>query len=233
MLRPDFKFANFEELEPRLQQMLFEALRTENKRLRAIEASWLHMKENCPRADFLFYQKPNETLSDIGLYDILDEDSDALSDTSTEKELYRVSDEKIQSLRKLWLPVSENPDLNRYWTSESYLYWDEASIAAESPGADLEMLWPRESYSSREYLEQRVSSQMLWYRLIKLFGQHELSICQAIYTHHWRTVLKSYDGTAMLRIGDICGYPYVTFEGTNKTSSAKAIELLSYVSGDS
>ena len=231
MLQPDFKFADFEEMEPRLQHMLFDALLAETKRLRTIEASWLYMKENCPRADFALYQEPSD--SDTPSDEETDEDNDGSMQTPAEKEFFRVNGEKIQSFRRLWTPVSDSfvPNIDR--TSEGYIEWNEQEIAADSSDADLEREQPWESYAYGESLVDRVSSQLLFYRLAMIFGKPMLSRCETDYddwTRCWAFGLEFHDETGWLSIFDTSGDPYISFEGTSEASSAKALELLNYVS---
>ena len=49
------------------------------------------------------------------------EDSDDSIDSTADNELYRVGCEKIQSLRKLWLPSSKDAELDLDPTSGSYV----------------------------------------------------------------------------------------------------------------
>jgi hypothetical protein len=55
ILRSDNADSDFASLEPRLQQLLFSRLRTENARLRKVERRWRLLTEACPRIDTQMY----------------------------------------------------------------------------------------------------------------------------------------------------------------------------------
>ena len=233
IIRPGYKFTEFEGLESRLQRMLFEALQTETRRLQTVEESWVYMKEVCPPADFFLYQKPVETTPEDSWTEVADEDSETSEDPAAKQERRRVIEEKIQSFKDLWKPVSESHYLDIDPDHENYIRWDDQTIWARSREADLERIDEDDGNWGQVTLDKEISSQSLWYRLTMILEEPMLSKCHSDSRKYWRFFdLELYDGSALLCLCDTAPGSNVTFYGIGEASSAKALELLNYVCGN-
>ena len=144
---------------------------------------------------------------------------------------------EIESFKDPWEPVSWSDHLHLDRRSESCVSWDESGILALSPYDDFERTPADRDTIDRSQglttLEGRISSQLLFFRLTTIFGAPMLSKCESEVDGCFSFGLRLHDKSGQLSIMDYMGSPIVRFEGTSEMSSAKALELLNYVTGKS
>jgi hypothetical protein len=83
-------------------------------------------------------------------------------------------------------------------------------------------------YDAHKSLDDKISSQLLYYRLTTIFGMPPQRKLNAYYT--WRATLIYKDGESCLEVGDCNGSATVYFHGT-KEAKASALALLSFLTG--
>ena len=236
LLRPDFPSAEFEAMEPRLQRLVFEELRTEINRLRLIEDPWQTMQEECPRTDLSLYQQPFKTIAETSLNKESDQGNNPrarfITPFAAMFERLRATRLQLDFFKNLWQPVSESFNLPLNRACEAYIEWRECNLTIESTEADLQRIQgPQSTLGEMHLLDTRISSQLLWYRLTLVFGPPMLAKCNTTPTQAWSIKLLLNDRNATLYIYDSFGHVSVTYNGMSEASSVKALEFLNYVTG--
>jgi hypothetical protein len=147
--------SDFASLEPRLQQLLFNGLQTENARLREVEKLWLQLKEARPHIDTQIY----------------------LSSTRIEPE----DDEQQREFRRQWSYLTENAmnhfyDIENEGSSPELVHstiWSGSDLVSQSTDSELRLCvhhGHRDSCRQERIFSCHVSSQLLLYRLTATFG---------------------------------------------------------------
>ena len=124
----------------------------------------------------------------------------------------------------------------RYHTFAHSTKWNEICVVARSEGAQFELLqkkrakWgkKRAITSKYVYLKDRISSQLLYYRLALTFGMPARSMGSTD-TNIW-TVNLMHDDGSYLEFADSMGSIELQFEGTTDASES-ALELINFVAG--
>ena len=220
ILNPDFKGSDFEDLEPRMQSLLFEDLRSEITRLRDFERE---VTDNCPQIDLKLYQdaskpKPVDEVDILARYNQLTEFRADWSYDRDSLNLYNSSRARLGS--------------------RGHVRWLEQNLMAKSIDSDfIEGVWSdilkaKEKNGNKSCLDVRISPQLLLQRVIFAFGMPKWSgdntklACEVTLYHK--------DGISTLvfdhLMGKICRKVCASFEGTPDTSN-EALKLLSFLCG--
>ena len=228
ILRPNFKYSDFASLEPRLQQLLFERLRTEVIQLRQVDKAWSCVRQYCPETDRQLYQEY------LGIE--YPEEDDAWSCDGVQdftRELLDLRDQWKHSERELFKVL----DIK----SEYTISWDHRDLFLKSPGGNFK-IWPaaaRQGLSADELqhlqetrLSKQISPQLLFYRVILLFGIPP-ELVKHRHNYWGRHVnLEPKDGNVnsptFLAFGYYGNNPYIQFAGS-QAGSDQALNLLRHL----
>jgi hypothetical protein len=227
ILRSDSADSDFASLEPRMQQLLFSKLRTENARLLEVEEKWCQLTWPCPRTDTQIY---------LGFPTIEPGGEEDERNDSNKKATFRNrwsypigdSDEKKNDGGE-----GRGPEISRN------ISWESADLIADSPDSELRLYSNHSDGLDLLYLlkkrdngfRSRVSSQLLLYRLIVTFGMPPPKEGDG-YKSCWEVDLRHCDGASVLNFWDYKGSPSVGFDGTAE-ASADALKLLNFLVGES
>ena len=259
-LKPTFQHSDFESLEPRLQRLLFEKLRSEVNLLRKANENSIYVKEHCPEADLQLYQKPVEYENyDRGLeHDEATEDEDLRGpqdDVIMENGGESRSNSDLNSIaepsyfQEMWELSSWNPNLNPHGRVH-LLAWTEEALSFSPLDANARFCFHPENliphdckwirFRDEEYgcqkghsMNQRISPQLLLYRLIRIFGIPEEQFEDIPSEAIWMVSLE-YDsdygeGDGYLCFADIGGVPTIQFIGESFSSHHQALRLINYL----
>ena len=217
VLNPDFKGSEFASLEPRLQQLLFEKLRDEIVRLQGVELDYHNFTEDIPQADkFLGTRAGRRRLP-------LDGD---------EPDAYLLQDR----MRDKWLHESEIPldDLtSRSVRNDVKLTYTDLVYAKPDGEFTVKPLDARHD-STSGYMYERISSQLLQYRLTVMFGMLPPSDNVDGYKGCWEATFLHHDdgdGISRLTFSEHKGSAMFRFIGSAE-ASLDAIELIKYLCGN-
>lgn len=227
ILRSDSADSDFASLEPRMQQLLFSRLRTENARLREVEEKWCQLTASCPRTDIQIYLG-FPTIEPSGVED--------------EQNGYN---QKAAFLDRWSYPIGDS-DENEKDGGEGRgpeiicdTSWGTVNLISDSPHSDLRLCFYHPDGSTLLSRLQkrdngwahRVSSQLLLYRLTVTFGMPPPKEGDA-YKSCWEVDLRHCDGASVLNLRDYKGRASTSFYGTTE-ASADAVKLLNFLVGES
>jgi hypothetical protein len=229
ILRSDSADSDFASLEPRMQQLLFSRLRTENARLQEVEWKWSRLTESCPRTDIHIY---------LGFPAI---------EPSSEEDGQNGYSQEAASLDQWSYPIRDSDENENDGGERRGLgvirntSWGPINLVSESPDSDLRLCFHRFTGSTRcpcllklnpdKHFSHRVSSQLLLYRLTVTFGMPPPKGGDG-YKSCWAVDLQHCDGASVLSFKDYKGAAVVRFYGTTK-ASAEALKLLNFLVGES
>ena len=216
--------SSFESLEPRLQHLLFNRVRAENARLREIEQKWESLTQFCPSLDTLIYLQLNRGLN---------EDDEIAMDDKIAKyeeeyvftELWRYEDTgeiERERARRMSSPIPKR-------------IWHSSDLASESPGEGLVIFVLRDPETNffpgrrQTYLWNRISSQLLFYRLTTTFGMPP-PVGTDGYKVCWTINLQHRDDSSRLMFYDYKGAASVRFFGS-EDASEDALKLVNFLVG--
>jgi hypothetical protein len=214
--------SDFESLEPRLQHLLFNKVRAENARLREIERKWERLTRFCPSLDTQIYLQPNRGLNEED--GILADDEKRVF---TELWYYKDIDDDNEQQRAMRMS-SPIPRMG----------WDSSALVSESPDEELGIFVlgdPSTQYSRKppgrrqSYLRDRISSQLLFYRLAVTFGMPPPVETDG-YKVCWEINLQHHDESSTLEFYDYKGSAEVRFFGSNDASD-DALKLVNFLVG--
>jgi len=213
--------SDFESLEPRLQHLLFNKLRAENARLREIEQKWERLTRFCPSLDTQIYLRPQRRLNDDGI--VAYEERRVLTELWYYKD--RDDDNEQERVMRRSSPIPKKG-------------WDSLGLVSESPDEELEIFVlsdPSTQYSRKppgrrqRYLWDRISSQLLFYRLAATFGMPPPVETDG-YKVCWEINLQHYDGSSTLEFYDYKGAAKARFFGSDDASE-DALKLINFLVG--
>ena len=214
VLQPDFSDFEFADLEPRLQQLLFQKMRAEINRLREVENDYSQL----PHADKQAHAYITTLWDHERIKNDLEFDSDLV--------------ELEDKFRGKWTRV-EDPDGEVLEESEEGVSWTTRNLHTKALDSDLEICDCRPSSSSESKpcrytlgLRCRISSQLLLYRLVATFGtilhDDDEALC-------WNATFKfNGDSSSALFMYDWNGTARVIFCGTSEASN-EALKLLNHL----
>jgi hypothetical protein len=226
ILRSDIADPDFTSLEPRMQQLLFSRLQTENTRLREVEGKWRRLIASCPRTDTQIY---------LGFPTI---------EPGGEEDEGNGSNEEAAFLDRWSYPIGDS-DKNENDGGEGRgqkiihnISWNRMDLISDSPDSDLRLSFHHSDdltlHSSLQKLNngflKRVSSQLLLYRLTVTFGMPPPKELDG-YKSCWEVDLQHCDGASVLSFWDYKGAASVGFDGTTE-ASADALKLLNFLIGE-
>ena len=235
LLRSNFKDSDFSALDPRLLEPLFGRIRKEYQNLRKEADMGTLLRGSIPYADLRLYT--GETRLATGS----DEDESSSTDEE-DPDPYTIQD----SFREKWsLSKDYSLDFDSVWTEgsrdRSVLTWHSEKLYWNIPSGDLmldEEPWARTTVPGYQFgqdkgFTHRISSQLLLYRLIVMFGmippQTEGYVDR--YKSCWECVLVHADGKSRMTVYDWKGWGSVQFKGSEE-GSRDALELLNFVCGE-
>jgi hypothetical protein len=209
---------DFASLEPRLQQLLFSRLQTENARLREVEQKWCQLTRKCPRIDTQIYLSSTRIEPGCG-----EDEENGYNQQGVFQDQWSYPIESAGSRAG-----SCGPGL--VCDTE----WDHSNLVSESPDSDLTLhyclttqcaCWrmPRQNFS------HRVSSQLVLYRLTVTFGMPPPKKGDG-YKSCWEVDLQHCDGVSVLSFEDYKGAAEPRFHGTAE-ASVDALKLLNFLVG--
>lgn len=203
-------------LEPRLQQLLFRRLRQEITRLRNVERHWERVATRAPSLDL-------EILRSLDRY-VASKD-----DTSSEDEAYS----KAVSFQSMWAYEREDEDHPNEGSFDTF--FNTSNLFSDAPLSDMKICDHGEEIcitcmSARECVfSQRISSQLLLYRLSVTFGMPPPRETGGPETC-WDIALKHVDDGGVLSFSEYEGRAEVQFEGSN-SAEEDALKLINYLVG--
>jgi hypothetical protein len=212
--------SDFESLEPRLQHLLFNKVRAENTRLREIEQKWERLTQFCPILDTQIYLRSNRELN---------EEDDTVADEErvlTELWYYKDADDGNEHERtaRASSPIPKS--------------WNSSDLVSESPNEELGIFVlsdPSTRYSrnpperGHRDLWERISSQLLFYRLAATFGMPPPVETDG-YKSCWEITLQHRDDSSTLEFYDYKGAAKARFFGSDDASE-DALKLINFLVG--
>ena len=230
---PSFNDSDFESFEPRLQRLLFSKLRSEVVRLQKIEKCYAYLEQWIPYADRLLYVPaarrripyPDNYSDDENHEPNEDDDESVQENGYTLQERYRDT----------WSYSSDDGIREQSWTDDS-VYWSCTELSFEPPTLNLELkdrktLWDlRSGTNSPGYFSERISSQLLQYRLTVMFGMMS-PIETDEYKCCWGAYLLHKDGRSVLVLDEHKGAASGHFSGSPE-ASVDALGLLNFLCGN-
>jgi hypothetical protein len=213
--------SDFESLEPRLQHLLFNKVRAENTRLRGIEQKWERLTRFCPSLDAQIYLRSNRQVHE--------EDE-------------TVADEENRVFTELWHyeDADNGNEQERAARASSPISksWQSSELVSESPDEELGIFVlsdPSTRYSrfspgsGRRDIWNRISSQLLFYRLTTTFGMPPPAETDG-YKVCWEINLRHRDGSSTLEFYDYKGAASASFSGSDDASE-DALKLVNFLVG--
>ena len=244
ILHSDNADSDFASLEPRLQQLLFSRLRTENARLREVERRWRLLTKACPRIDTQMYLSSTRIEPDGGedeqngynqqrvflrqwsylIEDGYDSENGGGEYTGSRAENFvdRVEAKEGEGC---------SPELVRDTR------WDDSDLVSQSPDSELRLCFDHCNGLTRcscrpegnGRFSFHVSSQLLLYRLTVTFGMPPPQEGDG-YKSCWQADLQYSDGASVLSFQDYKGAAGARFYGTAE-ASVDALKLLNFLTG--
>ena len=233
--KPGYKFSDFTSLDPRLQELLFRRWQEETARVKA------HYPETdlkiVQEAPIVIHELPERSASELH----------SRSQDDKKWEEYAEPWEKVSYYRhqKLWTPIKQIKDAryinnirdyDEYEDNNNVFRWHSTGLGFAAPGEPLifRSAVPKEQWEQSGFdlhpLNERISSQVLLYRLMKVFGAP--SFCFMTWDGqplNWSIQLKLRDGTAGFLLYDLDGQSSAEFAGTTQVGSDLAFELLNFL----
>ena len=240
ILDPDFKSSDFTSLEPRLQQLLFEKLRGEVSRLKEEEKHWSFTKRHFPSADrHLYTRAGRKRMPGWPRLPRFFGRNEETKDAEDAVDVYIHQDKIIAK----WCYASKIDDeddverLNRLRIDEDAVDWSSGYDLVYVLPDDKFAVWSRKVQSQNsdeeiiDYLFNRISSQLLQYRITVMFGMIPPSDELDGYKQCWQATLVHWDTMSCLELFDYKGAVTARFHGTVE-GSTDALELLDYLCGN-
>ena len=247
ILRSDNADSEFASLEPRLQQLLFSRLRTENARLREVERRWRLLTMCCPHLDTQIHLSStriepgggedeqngfNQQTVFLRQWSYLVEDAYDSENGDGEYTGSRTGN-SIRDLDSVEANEGEGsiPELVRDTK------WDCSNLISQSPDSELRLCFHHNDVLTRcscrpkgyGRFSHRVSSQLLLYRLTVTFGMPPPQEVDG-YKSCWEADLQYHDGASLLSFQDYKGAADARFHGTAE-ASVDALKLLNFLIG--
>ena len=234
LLHLSFKDSEFSALEPRLQELLFGKLRKEILRLQEEERNGAILKRRMPHADLeLYTSKPRLVRFKEG-----DEDSFAVERDPEPYTLQTYHREKWSYTKETYFDFS--PVRINGGRDKSILVWESMHLYWDLPLGDLKLnkrpfehegapdYWPGQGKSFTD----RISSQLMLYRIIVMFGMipPEIEGYEDRYKSCWECMLVHADGQSRLSLYDYKGWASLKFKGS-EAASKDAMDLLNFLCG--
>ncbi|MCJ1337748.1 hypothetical protein MMC09_003031 [Bachmanniomyces sp. S44760] len=239
---------DFASLEPRLQQLLFGKLRTENERLRGIEKQWKILTRSCPHIDLQMHLSRDRIEHDSGDdeengYNQVENFSFQWSYHPNQHDIANADGDEEQTGAR---PTDAGADIAQGEGSEregnsrpkplSNTRWHHHDLFSKSLDSDLvlcthgfgsaECSCRMERYSQ---LLEHVSSQLLLYRICVVFGMPP-PLENDGYKTCWDVDLFYHDGVSKLSFYDYKGAASARFSGTAE-ASVNSLKLLNFLIG--
>jgi hypothetical protein len=214
VLKSDTADDEFASLEPRFQLLLFDRLRTEHARLTSMTEQLEEFSWRMPVVDRQLSLGTSTNTSNALEFD-------------TDRVLHRI----------IWSYVpSEGPDRHYHARrDDDFKQWSDRVLRAGLPDTKFIicphhiLAWSCECKLPKVCLCERISSQLLLYRISATFGMPPAEECDG-YKSCWDACLHHEDGYSTVSFGDSKGGSTVKYYGTNKASD-DALNLLNYLVG--
>ena len=226
---PNFTASDFAALEPRLQEILFNKLRTENTRLQEIEKKWCQVTDSCPHVDIQIHLNPPRIAACDGkeMEDAYDEAAAFMKKWSYLGEDYDEDESVSQGVEA----NEDHPSGGTKMTRDTR--WWNSNLICKGPESDFELCghtYARCSCSPwTNSFTFRISSQLLFYRLTVTFGMPPPRETDG-YKTCWEITLRHSDKISVLNFQDTKGAADVRFDGT-ADASADALKLVNFLIG--
>jgi len=208
ILHSETPYADFAAMEPAHQQRLFKYLRQEYERLLDEERQLSRIKRLRPYIDSQIFTV----------------DSRAKPGRAEGKGKNEYSQK--DSFLDTWTYGDDDDGVTREPTTE----WNFLDLMSETPAADLQVR-PRNGPQCADAFRlcDRISSQLLLYRLTAVFGMPPRKGTDG-HRSCWQASLRHQDDGSILFLQDFKGRPDVMFWGSGR-GSASALKLLNFLAG--
>ena len=204
--REEFADSDFEALGPRLQRLMFAELRTEIEALRDFKRN---VTEKCPQIDTMLYQNPPM----IPCIQVNHRGEDGYA-------------ERVE-VRRAW--TYKNPDIETL----DDISWGSSDLIADSPKSELRLRkegdYDKPNKQEKDHFAQRISSQLLLYRVACIFGV-PASYIIIDDTKPWRADLFYQDGCGEISLYDSEGHAVVEYDGSYAAVD-EALKLINFLCG--
>lgn len=211
----NLKDTDFSSLPDHLQQGVIDKLQAEIARLKLVEKDWLGLVAHCPHLDLKVHQS----------YARIEPPMEGQEDPY----------ERMAALAEKWSYIGDDDDNSNLDSGdrrgvERPVRWHSFHLVYKSVGSDLELRPDLPSiihYSYDFSFFERISSQLLLYRLTVVFGMPPPRESDG-YKCCWEVELRHSDGGSVLRLGDYKGAANASFYGA-KEASDDALQLLNFL----
>jgi hypothetical protein len=221
ILNSDTADDDFASLEPRIQMLLFNSLRTEHARLRGVSEDFERLSRRIPRVDLQLYSTMSTNVSGELASDI-------------DRDLHRSTWHYLKSLEDY--DGDRHPRRHKDFRQWDFQEYKNYQLHAELPGTEfkipLQGRWsPTWSKLPLGLSSNRISSQLLLYRINAIFGMPPPAGKEEFnYWSPWGLKLLHMDGVSVITCTDHMGAASIDFSGIKKASD-DALDLLNYLVG--